>query len=73
MKATNKKEGLKKISKKMPYGAKQEIANSIGEPQANVQTAFRGMAGKELTGKVWKKAQKYLPTQMKVRKMVAAR
>jgi hypothetical protein len=72
MKQPNKSDELKRVGKKLPHGSKQKIAVAIGEPHGNVQTAFRGLAGEELSKRVWKEAKKYLPKKGKGRKMSAA-
>lgn len=60
---------LKKLAKKLPYGSKAQIARRIGETRQNVQCAFVGEAGEELTKNVFREAKKMLK-RTKVKRMV---
>lgn len=51
------------MSGELPYGAKKKIADSMTENPANVQTAFRGVAGERLTKKVYTRAAKYFNSE----------
>lgn len=62
MKKATVKLKLQMLEPRLKYGAKSEIARKTGENKHNVQTAFRGMAGEELTLIVYREARK-LPTK----------
>jgi hypothetical protein len=47
----------------LPFGAKTKIALTLEVNKHNVQTAFRGMAGEELTIKVYRTAKKLYPKE----------
>ncbi len=53
----NLKIQLSAIEAELPHGSKSEIADYLEVKYANVVAAFRGMAGKELTKNVLKKAK----------------
>lgn len=48
------------LSSKMPLKSKAEIAKKMGENRHNIYSAFRGMAGLELSRKVLVRAKKYV-------------
>lgn len=57
---------LKAFEGKLPYGAKTAIARKMGENKHNVQTVFRGLAGEDLTIKVYRFAKKLYPTETRL-------
>lgn len=58
---------IKKWERKLPYGAKAEIARKTKTDKHLVQSVFRGLAGEDLTLKVYKKAKKLYPTETTIK------
>jgi hypothetical protein len=58
---------IKKFERKLPYGAKAEIARKAKVDKHQVQSVFRGLAGETLTLKVYKKAKKLFPEETTIK------